>query len=92
MSNSVKNSIVDTRLFDSAPSLYVLQKRFSYWFALHDYYRWKLSTKTFNKPVICPDELNKALFCIVKYIQKKYFGDVISRLTDDSLKNLLQAI
>ena len=84
------------QLIERASSLYELQKKVAYLMAFVEYFRCcRVKNCAFEKPTMNAEYLNKALNIIVRYVQKKVYGDAVEVLRikspdaiDDVIKRL----
>ena len=79
-------------LIDSAPSLYVLKKRVAYLSAFVEYKRCEFKKCAFVRPELDCRDLEKALKAIVGFVQRRYYGQALRLLKDDSPEGLAAAI
>ena len=80
------------KLIESSPSLYVLTKRVAYLAAFVDYIRCKAKNREFVSPRLDTCDLDMALNKIVGFVQRKYYGRVLSLMRSDSPEGLTEAI
>ena len=73
------------QLIGRASSLYELQKKVAYLMAFVEYFRCcRVKNCPFEKPTLNAEYLNKALNIIVRYVQKKTYGDAVEVLRKKS--------
>ena len=71
-------------LIETAPSLYVLQKRVSYLIAFVEFICCKAKHCVFERHTIDAEYLEKALKLIVKYVQNSIYGEAMKLLLERS--------
>ena len=83
------NSQLD-KLIESSPSFYVLIKRNAYLAAFVDYIRCKAKNREFVSPKLDTCDLDMALNRIVSFVQRKYYGQMLSLMRGDSPESLTE--
>ena len=81
------------QLIESSPSLYVLQKRAAYLVAFVDYLRCKAQKRKFVPPRLNASYLDNALDLIVRFVQKRVYGDAVNlmhELSPDSFEDVVK--
>lgn len=80
------------KLIECAPSLYVLKKRVAYLLAFVQYLHCRSKRETFVKPVLDPSCLDRALYTIVGYVQRKFYGEALRMMKGESPEALSETI
>ena len=82
---SIRNKKGLDRLVEGSPNLYILKKRAAYLTAFKEYFILvKVKKERFEKPVLDATYLEKAFFCLVRYVQDSRFGSAVKFLKDNS--------